>query len=148
MTWKGCPAFERTREGELPVPRSHETSGWSRPGTPGRRLATRHPTPEGVGSPLTSGRFPMPAWPASAWRDSSSGRGGDGATATSDTFAAVTSTARARPVPASTPACALYPKCQLFPFLAWWASGSRERSRFLAGEGDPARVASTTGPRA
>jgi hypothetical protein len=66
--------------------------------------------------------------------------------ATSDTLAAVVSTVCTRPLPASTPMCALKPKCQFFPFLDWWASGSRECPSFLVELGASMKVASTMEP--
>lgn len=53
----------------------------------------------------------------------------------SDAFAAVVSTVCTRPPPASTPMCALYPKCQFFPFLDWRALGSRAWSLSFVGLG-------------
>lgn len=41
---------------------------------------------------------------------------------------------------------ALWPKCQLLPFLAWCASGSRPPLAFLAEEGGSMKVALTIEP--
>lgn len=41
----------------------------------------------------------------------------------------------------------LYPKCQFWPFFAWWASGSRFPAEFFVEDGLSTKVASTMVPR-
>ena len=50
------------------------------------------------------------------------------------------------PASASSPTWALKPWCQFWPFLAWWASGSRALLAFLVLEGASTKVASTMVP--
>ena len=61
-------------------------------------------------------------------------------------FAGVAFTVWTRPLSSSTPICALYPKCHVFPFFAECASGSRFFSRFFVDEGDSINVESTIVP--
>lgn len=121
---KGCSTLERTDAFLDLMPLSAE-SAQSRPFMVEGFLATVQRIEEMWGSEAASGRFATPVQPESAWQDASSSLTRACAMDTSDTFAVVVSTACKRPLPASTPICALYPKCQFLPFLDWCASGSR-----------------------
>ena len=131
---KGRSALERTDAFLGSMPFSAE-SAQSRPFTVEGFLATARRIDERCGPEAASGRFATPVHPESAWQNRPSPRTREWAMATSDTLAAAVSTACTRPLPASAPMCALKPKCQLFPFLDWRASGPRECPPFLAEPG-------------